>query len=810
MTRRPRRRIAAAGGCVIRRGVSCAVLVLALVPARGAALDPRLAAALDAASRDARLPVLVRLALPAPGTGAARAVVEARARAAFAEALGRLRPRLAALAASDDAPRAPVASWTAGVLAAELTPAAIESLAADPAVAAISLDPPRAALLPETRPGPAGGQTWRGRLDLPEEDHSGGVAAGVRRIGAPDVWDRLGLTGRGVVVAVVDSGVCPRHPGIAGRLWVNPAEDLDGDGVPFDPDDLDGVDQDGNGLVDDLAGWDFADNDPFPDDASGHGSHVAGIVAGGPTDGFRAGVAPGARVMALRVPGSTLRQADVFRALDYAAGMGADVVNLSLGWRAEWGPDRAAWRRAADTLHALGIVVVAAAGNEGWGREPVNVRTPADVPGVLAVGATGPADRPAVFSSRGPVAWPEFPYPPGLAKPDLAAPGIDARSHALCDGLADESGTSMAAPHVSGAVALLREADPRLAPDEIAALLARTAADVGPAGPDRETGAGRLDALAAAQAVAPRYAIESWRIDDAGGGDGDGVGEPGERPALEVRLVRTAGEPADRVRARLVVLDGPADVVVPEAHWGHLEPGRPASPDRPFVLAIDGSCGARIRLAVDVVDASGRRSRLPLVLRTGRPVAAELFADDFEQDRGWSVVSDARAGAFVRERPRATRLGGRPANPGDDAGGAGHAWVTGNGAARALDDDLDAGTTAIVSPVLDPRGFVSLELSWAWWFARRGRPGWPVAEGLVAEVSLDGGASWLPLDAAGRDDPAWRRRRADLTALVDPPPAVLQVRFRAAAADGEGDGDDVLIEAGVDEVRLRGVRAVCE
>jgi subtilisin family serine protease len=338
----------------------------------------------------------------------------------------------------------------------------------------------------------------------------GPIAGGVEIVGAPRVWTELGVSGEGVVVAVLDSGLCWDHPGIAGRVWVNPGEDLDGDGVVMDPDDLDGVDDDGNGLVDDLIGWDFADGDGDPMDESGHGSHVAGTVAGDGSGGVRAGVAPGVRVMALRVGTRSSQEASVWRGIEYAVAEGADVVNMSLGWRRTWHPDAATWRRVAEAARAAGVVLFAAAGNEGGTTPPIDVRTPADVPGVAAVGATDGEDAVADFSSRGPVSWEDvpgfgdFPYPPGLRKPDFAAPGVEVLSHLLCFGYWPISGTSMASPHAAGVAALVLEALPGAAPDTVLGILSRTALDVGASGPDNDSGAGRVDAWRAVKEARER------------------------------------------------------------------------------------------------------------------------------------------------------------------------------------------------------------------------------------------------------------------------------------------------------------------
>jgi hypothetical protein len=151
----------------------------------------------------------------------------------------------------------------------------------------------------------------------------------------------------------------------------------------------------------------------------------------------------------------------------------------------------------------MGTAMVIAAGNEGSGNEPDNVRTPGDVPRVITVGAVNCSDEAAGFSSRGPVTWEDVPpwndhpYPPGLIKPDVAGPGVDTRSHNKCSGYSYKSGTSMATPHVAGAVALMLSANPGLTHDDLKLLLEDTAVELGDPGKDNVYGSGRVDAYEA-------------------------------------------------------------------------------------------------------------------------------------------------------------------------------------------------------------------------------------------------------------------------------------------------------------------------
>jgi hypothetical protein len=279
-------------------------------------------------------------------------------------------------------------------------------------------------------------------------------------IDAPRAWDAV-PSARRAVVAVIDSGVRLEHPDLADALWTNEGE------VPGN-----GLDDDDNGYVDDVAGWDFVDDDadPSPEgagDAANHGTHVAGIVAA--TSGNKvgiAGVAPGALVMPIRaMQGGAGRSDWVADGIDYAVRNGARVVNLSLGGAYSRLVDDAiarAWRE--------GVAVVAAAGNQGGSVAtfPAASRSP----GVLGVAATNPSRRLASFSNVG-------------AGVDLGAPGVDILSTFGASGYRGMSGTSMAAPHVAGALALRLAGRGRAGHGSLEAML-----DGLPLGPD---GLPRLD-----------------------------------------------------------------------------------------------------------------------------------------------------------------------------------------------------------------------------------------------------------------------------------------------------------------------------
>jgi hypothetical protein len=297
---------------------------------------------------------------------------------------------------------------------------------------------------------------------LNNEGQTGGTPGA--DIGALEAWGwTTGSTN--VVVAIIDTGVDFFHPDLESNLWWNPGE-IAGNGV----------DDDGNGYVDDLHGYDWVSDDADPMDDNLHGTHVAGILgAEGNDENGVAGVAWLVRLMALKAfderGSGTLDH--TLASVAYAVENGAAILNASWGTTAR--------SRALDDVVAeavrRGVVVVAAAGNNG-SEAPF---FPAAVPEALAVGATDANDGSPAFSNYGRFV-------------DLVAPGEAIQSTAPNALWTLLSGTSMAAPHVSGVAALLLSRMPGLTPEQVGTLL-RSSADRLPT--ERFTGAGRLNAARA-------------------------------------------------------------------------------------------------------------------------------------------------------------------------------------------------------------------------------------------------------------------------------------------------------------------------
>lgn len=294
----------------------------------------------------------------------------------------------------------------------------------------------------------------------------------------------LTVTGAGVVVAVIDTGVDLDHPDLAANLFVNMAEAT---GEP-------NVDDDGNGYIDDIQGWDFVNNDNDPDDDNSHGTHCAGTIAALDNDIGVVGVAPDATILPIKVlaGNGSGSFSDVISAVEYCTTLGVHVTSNSYG---SSGNPGSIVQQAFDNANALGILNVAAAGNSGSaGTSGSTVIYPARYDNVVAVGSTRSNDARSGFSSTGP-------------EVELAAPGSGILSTIPGGGYGNKSGTSMACPHAAGAAALLIEAGVTLGNgnpltnDEARLLLQETSVDLGDAGRDNDFGFGRIDTVAAIAAM---------------------------------------------------------------------------------------------------------------------------------------------------------------------------------------------------------------------------------------------------------------------------------------------------------------------
>lgn len=321
-------------------------------------------------------------------------------------------------------------------------------------------------------------------------------------IDAPEAWD-LTTGSSEVIVAVLDSGIDYTHPDLAANMWTNPGE-IAGNGV----------DDDGNGQIDDIHGYDFVNGDGDPWDDHRHGTHVAGIIAAEGNNGQGvAGVSWSTQLMAVKILDENNAGegdlSDAVAAINYvthmrSAGVNVRVINASWGYL---GRSSVALREAIEAAGEAGILFVAAAGNGDVFGRGIDLDAEADygfypaseeVDALISVAASDFNDDLTRFSNY------------GLTSVDIAAPGAGIYSTEPGDRYQSRYGTSMAAPHVSGVAALVWSMAPDAAVAEVREAI-RLGADPQPELQDKLAWGGRLNAYGAVSVdtAAPQATLEA-------------------------------------------------------------------------------------------------------------------------------------------------------------------------------------------------------------------------------------------------------------------------------------------------------------
>ena len=820
------------------RFITFGVALAVVFPAGAGSLSPKLREALVAAGPGDRLPVVVLMEeFPEQRElmERVRGMSRAHRRAHVVSSLEALaaRSQRGARALIDEEPGAARdlrVLWGTNALALKATPELIERLAALPEVRRVLHDGGRGEPADGGAPaltGPTGG-------DASGPNPNATIRGELTAMGAPQVWNDLGYTGVGVIVAVLDTGVYRSHPDLADHIWTN-LDEIPGNGL----------DDDANGYVDDTWGWDLCDDDNEPTSGS-HGTQVAGQVAGDGTNGVVTGMAPDAELMVLGFDCSPPDSIG-WEASDYAIANGAHVVTESFIWPWEDPPDYEGWRRQSDTELAAGVIHLNAAGNDGQNQTlrpiPYNVAAPANCPppwlhpdqtivgGISSVVAVANIDYSTntltPSSSRGPSAWedivawsnPLYPYSltpeymdyphddgalQGLLKPDLSAYGNGTSTTCPGTGYCGFNGTSSATPHVAGAVALMLQANPEATPQELAQALMTTAQHRGTPGKNIDYGTGLLQACAAVLAVESGVVYGGHAFDDTALGNGDLGLDPGEQLVLSVTAESRTDLPIAGLQAVLTTTMPGITIHDRVAYFPTL-PARGAvtSLAPHFSLSVDPApCGSVVVFDLEFrYGASVRRSSFSVRVGAEFPLAGLDW--DFETAVGWTVdPGTATRGTFTREDPVGVSVTGGLSNPEDDTTPApGVAcWVTGSGGGGANSNDVDGGSTYVYSPIFGEPHTLTMTLAYDRWYYDDSAS----SDSFKAEISNNGGSSWTLIEQRVSPTGGWAHFSVDLPTLLPP---TENMRLRYTATDG---GTDNVVEAAVDEVHVSGIWVDCQ
>ena len=410
---------------------------------------------------------------------------------------------------------------------------------------------------------------------------------GLSQIQAPAAWD-LSTGSSAVSIALLDSGLQFNHPDLSGKLWINPGE------VPGN-----GQDDDNNGYIDDVNGWDFVNSDNLPADDNGHGTQTAG-VAGAATNNSTgiAGMCWGCTLMPVKVmsAGGVANYSDIAAGVIYSARKGAKVINISLGAYSESSALQAAIQTAVETY---GSVVVAGAGND-------HVSTPfypAAYPQVLAVAASGPGD----------ILWGESNYGPWV---DLVAPGVNIQTAFLGGDYGAVNGTSLSTAFVSGVAGLLRSRNPGWSSSMIHTQIRHTAQNIDSLNPGFAglLGSGRVNAYQALSVVPqPLLQFHSQTIN----GSATARPEPGSSVDLVVSISNDWAN-ADSVQGTLSSSSPYITITTASTGYGDIPTYATAANSTPFRFTISTSApfGTSLSLNLRLSASGGYVADIPITVQT--------------------------------------------------------------------------------------------------------------------------------------------------------------------------------------------------
>ena len=584
-----------------------------------------------------------------------------------------------------------------------------------------------------------------------------GNLCGMQSIGMPDAWD-VTVGNEDIVVAVIDSGMDLSHPDLVDNLYVKPGESSNG------------LDDDFNGFIDDISGWDFFDNDRFPSDTIGHGTHVCGTIGAVGNNGVGVvGVAWVCKLMPLRVGDVFLDSQAILNAINYACQNGAKISNNSYG-------GGGASQSAFDVIQAAGQqyqhVFVAAAGNNG--SNGASYPAAYSLPNIISVAAVDCNDNLAGFS--------QF----GIPSVDVGAPGMNINSTYTNGGYTSQSGTSMASPHVAGLAALVYREMGNPTPEEVVEKILDNARPVSSLNGLVVSG-GIIDAAATLNdlfqgpvgslvtdlpsSVEPNVATPVQFVVD-----------PREDALTSVELFtrQTTSEPWR-----------PAPIQNTFGNvWEGTIPGSSCSDTPQFYLRYTGAQAGQ-----QTLPANGPFQ--PFGVLVGTPPEIEL---DFNTSAGWTATSSADVGGWVRAVPSGDSVSVDDCSaPSQDFDGSGLCWVTGNGVSNsACANDIDNGSTTLTSAVYadavdaDP-------VTFAWWYDNTSANNDQYDDLFVIEVSGDSGGSWVQYAAVANGNSAQTGWVSETFTIGDFVQVSSGFRIRFTASDADPGS---VVEAAIDGFTL--------
>ncbi|QSX66567.1 MAG: DUF4347 domain-containing protein [Dolichospermum sp. DET69] len=577
-------------------------------------------------------------------------------------------------------------------------------------------------------------------------------------IDAPEAWD-IQKGNPNLVIGVIDTGVDYNHPDLVGNIWTNPGE-IAGDGI----------DNDNNGYIDDIRGWDFAYNDNNPSDVDGHGTHVSGTIAGKGNNGVGVtGVAWNAKIMPLKFLaddgfGST---SNAIKAIDYATAKGVKITNNSWGG----GPSEQALYNAINAAGQAGALFIAAAGNDSIDTDTSpHYPSSYNLANIISVASTTNTDSLSWFSNY------------GLTSVDLGAPGSGIYSTLPNNSYGTYSGTSMASPHVAGAAALVWSQNPTWTAQQVKNTLMNTGDPI--AALAGKTVSGKrlnvFNALAAANLPSVTVSVSPATVQEDGATN---LVYTFTRTNLNLSSPLTVNFGASGIANAAPVGSDPAD-------YNLLTNGSVTfNPTTKLGTVTFAANATTATVAVDPIADTVQENNESVILTvnsgtgyigdapntaTGTIISEEgfttYFSDDFANNtKGWTLGTEWQIGAA---KTSTGQVFGNP-DPGTDntptADNGVAGVVIGGNASAALHDFY-----YLTSPVINTSTANKLFFEFARWLNSDYTPY------MQNKVEIFNGSSWVNLlpsnfnDYPGVQDNAWTPQQFDISAYKS---ASTQIRF---------------------------------